>query len=139
MIIKKDKKIIDIVPFDLEIYKEYNKEKIETYSKAIGQIVIEEMKQDTKPKTKHEKKIEKIKRIIENQQKSIDSANIKIKDNQGKAESIYNNYKLVNEILTELKEIRKTHSWKEIKQKLKGHKIIKEINEKDSKIIIELN
>jgi len=40
--------------------------------------------------------------------------------------------------MDELNKISLKHSWKEIKEKLKGHKVIKEINEKEKKIIIEV-
>ena len=51
---------------------------------------------------------------------------------------LYKNYKLIKEILEELKEISKKHSWKEIKEKLKGHKLIKEVIPKEKSVVIEL-
>jgi len=61
-----------------------------------------------------------------------------IKTNNERAEIFYTNYNLIQNIITELKKARKKYSWKEIKEKLKDHKIIKDINEKEGKITIEI-
>ena len=53
-------------------------------------------------------------------------------------EIIYENYQLISDILAQFKAARKTMSWQDIKKKLKGHKIIKQINEKDNQAVIEL-
>jgi len=44
----------------------------------------------------------------------------------------------INEILTEINKAKNKYSWKEIKHRLKGHKIIKNIDEKEKNIIIEI-
>ncbi len=119
----------------LNALRKLSDKKHETNSKSIEEYL---QKLPEKPKTNHEKKINKINNIIEQQEKSIKNIEIKIKENKKKAESIYNNYKLINEILTEITKAREKYSWKEIKHKLKGHKIIKQIDEKEKKIIIEI-
>ncbi len=138
-VIYEDNKVMNVVPCDLEIYKDKKTKKFETFSKAIDYYILEESKLDKKPKTNYEKQLQKIEKIKKKQESRINEININIKENKEKAESIYNNYKLINEILTEIRKARNKHSWKEIKKRLKGHKIIKEINEKEKKIIIELN
>ena len=60
------------------------------------------------------------------------------KTNKEKGELVYQNYQLIDSILKELKDISKNHSWKEIKDKLKGHKLIKEVISKDKSIVLEL-
>lgn len=137
-IIYKENQVFDVVPFDLEIYKEDKKESFDDYNKAIEFFLIEHSKLDLKPKTKNEKQIGKMKKIIENQNASIEEITQKIIITKQTAESIYNNYQLINEILTEIRKAREKHSWKEIKERLKGHKLIKDINEKEGKIIIEI-
>ena len=37
-----------------------------------------------------------------------------------------------------MKKAREKLSWKEIKEKLKGHKMVKEVNEKEGTVTIEL-
>ena len=60
------------------------------------------------------------------------------KESREKGESIYHNYQLIKEVLEELNKASKKYSWKEIKEKLKEHKVIKEINEKDRKVLVEV-
>ena len=61
-----------------------------------------------------------------------------IEENQQKGEAIYHNYQLIDEILKELNKAKQKYSWKEIGEKLKGHKIIKRINEKEKTAVIEI-
>ena len=68
----------------------------------------------------------------------IKETEISAEEESKKAELIYNNYQLVNEILSEIKKARDKYSWSEIKEKLKGHKIIKEVDAKEKKIVVEL-
>ena len=94
-------------------------------------------KKDIK-KSPKQKQIEKLQSIIEQQKekiKELEENELKVRE---KAELIYTHYKLVEEILTEIKKASEKYSWNEIKEKLKGHKIIKEINLKDKQIRIEV-
>lgn len=84
-----------------------------------------------KKKNKNEIIIDAQKEIKKKQETIIEDANIK-------AEIIYKNYSLLQNILNEIKEIKKKFDWKEIKEKTKDHKIIKKINEKQGKIIVNI-
>ncbi len=90
-----------------------------------------------KTKAKNEK-LEKIQKIISMQQKNLDKFEKQAVENQRKGELIYENYKLVEEILAEIKKARAKFSWKEIKEKLKGHKTVKDINEAEGLVEIEI-
>ncbi|MBN2881049.1 NFACT family protein [Candidatus Woesearchaeota archaeon] len=57
---------------------------------------------------------------------------------QRKGELLYENYPLVSDILLQINTARKKLSWDEIKEKLKGHKIIKKIDSAKGIITIEL-
>ena len=46
---------------------------------------------------------------------------------------------MIKEILDEIGKASKKYSWKEIKEKLKGHKTVKEINEKDRKVVVDID
>ncbi|MFH1073047.1 MAG: NFACT family protein [Nanoarchaeota archaeon] len=91
-------------------------------------------------KEKKEKatKKDKIMFIINEQENKIKGFEKQAVESQKKGELIYENYTLVKEILQELKKAREKHTWKEIKERLKGHKIIKEIDEKEGKVVVEL-
>jgi len=74
--------------------------------------------------------------IIKQQETTITGLKKSIKENQEKAEVIYENYEKIKKILTEINKAKKTMSWKEIKKELpKNVKIL----EKEKKIILDID
>jgi predicted ribosome quality control (RQC) complex YloA/Tae2 family protein len=94
-------------------------------------------------KEKHNKKYKdnksKVNKILDTQINVIEKQEKIIKESSLKGDKIYENYKEIQEIITELNEIRKKHSWSDIKKKLNNHDKIKNIEEKVGKITIKLN
>ena len=134
-IVYENDKIKDIVPFELKLYEKLKQEKAPSLNEAINQFLPKTQKKESSP---YEREIEKIKRVIESQKskiKGFEESEIKQRSN---AELIYQNYKLVEEVLTELNKAIEKHSWDEIKKRLKGHKVIKEVDAKEKKVILEL-
>ncbi len=131
--INKDK---DITPFPLKQYEDQDSKKAESFSSALDSHFS---KQAVSPAEKAKQKaIEKQLKIIENQKKHIKQLEKEIKQNQRKSELIYENYQLIKDILTEINKAKKKFTWQEIKDRLKGHKTVKEVNAKDKKVIIEI-
>lgn len=140
MVVYEGDAVKDVVPFDLLAYKDFRKDRKESFNDALDFVLSSDLLKTTKSdelKAK-EKKIEKINTILEIQQKSLGKIELEVKENQRKGEIIYENYQLINEILTEIKKAREKYSWKEIKDRLKGHKVVKNIDEKEGKIIVEI-
>ena len=129
--VKVDGKSKDTIPFDLKVYTDAEKIKYESFSEAL----------DTEVKKKvivKSTKMAKSERMIVSQEANILKLQNDEKVNREKGELIYSKYQDVDGILKELKKAMKTHSLREIKAKLKGHKIIKELSTKDKTIVIEL-
>ena len=82
--------------------------------------------------------IDKTEKIVRQQRKQVEELERKAEENNKKGELIYENYKLVEEVLKEINNAREKYSFDEINKKLKGHKIVKSVDGKDKKIIIEL-
>lgn len=135
-IIYKKKEIQDIVQFELKYYKNLKQKRTPSFNQALDSYFSKEI--EITKKAEFEKKLEKIRNIIKKQESQIKELERSEKENKQKAELLYQNYKLINNLLTELKEISKKHNWKEIKEKLKGHKIIKQVIPSEKSIIIEL-
>ncbi len=132
--------VVDITPFDLKIYNEFKKEELESYNFALNHVLTTKQKTeivDTSTVT-HNVKLNKHETILKAQEKKLIEAENNIKVSTEKGELIYANYQLITDILNNLTEARKTLSWKEIKAKLKDHKIIKQIDEKNGKIVLNL-
>ena len=87
---------------------------------------------------KYLKKLEEMEHIIAEQRAKIKGHETAENENKKKAELIYENYNLIKEIISQIKDAQKKYSWQEIKEKLKGHRIIKEVNVKDKKVVLEL-
>jgi len=137
-IIYKDKEAIDAAPFKLEFYKDNEAKEFETFNSALEHYFINELKLVKKKESPYESKINELKRIVSEQEDTIKKFNDKVAENTKKGELIYSNYSLIKEIIEEINKAKEKHSWKDIKKKLKGHKVIKDVDIKDKRIVIEV-
>jgi predicted ribosome quality control (RQC) complex YloA/Tae2 family protein len=137
LIIYQNKEVKDMTPFKLNIHKDLENKEFKSYNEAFDYYFLNELKKE-KPKTKQEKEIEKLNRRIDQQEQTIKELINKEIQQRKKADLIYQNYKLIDEILKELKKATKKYNWKEIEKKLKGHRIIKSVNSKDKTIEVEI-
>jgi predicted ribosome quality control (RQC) complex YloA/Tae2 family protein len=127
----KDGSLVDITPFEIESFKDMEKKQFDTYSEALDSA-------DLNAKPKQNKQLEKQLVIIQSQEEKLIELEKKIKQNSENGGLIYERYQDIEGILKELKKAREKYSWKEIKEKLKDHKVIKEINESKKEIVLEL-
>lgn len=127
--------VIDITPFDLKYYEKHKKQEFSTFSEAVGYFYSQFKKAK---ESAADKKIKELQRIIENQKQAIEELRKEEHELRQKGELIYHNYNVVKEILDEINKASKKYSWKEIKEKLKGHKVIKDVNEKERKVVVEV-
>ncbi len=127
-----EKDAYPIKPVSLDNARIENAKSFPTFSEAIASI--------NQVKKIEGKNVEltKTAKIASEQQKKIDELHKKADEDKRRGEIIYENYAIVKEIIDEIKKAREKYSWAEIKKKLKGHKIIKDIDEKEGKIKIEL-
>ena len=132
--------ILDITPFELAKYKGKKFETSDSFNLSLSLHLMHLSKQEKKKQhlSKYEHEKVKLEKIIKNQETQIAGMLASSIENQKKGELIYEKYSMLNNIMHELKKAREKYSWKEIKEKLKDHKLIKEIIEKDKKIILEL-
>ncbi|MEK6875819.1 MAG: hypothetical protein AABX63_00290, partial [Nanoarchaeota archaeon] len=98
-----------------------------------------ELKSIKKKESPYAKKINELNRIIEEQKASLEGLKSGEEENRKKAELIYHNYQLIKETLDEINKASKKYSWEEIKEKLKGHKLIKDVDVKDKRVAIEID
>lgn len=132
----------DIVPFKLGFYSAFDNKKSESFNSAFDKVLTTKLKSEIKENvlTGHTEKIGKQEKILQVQSKQVDQMEKDIEDANKKAELIFSNYQLVEEIIKEIKKEMKNLSLNEMKKKLKGkeHKVLKDIIPKDKKIVIEL-
>ena len=136
-IVYKDKLAVDVIAIELDFYKDYEKKEFSSFSAALEHYFTSEA-QLVKKDSPYAKKTNEIMRIITEQETAIKEMQAKEEEIRKNGELIYGNYALIKEILTELNKAKGKYSWEEIKEKLKGHKIIKEVNSRERKIIVDI-
>ncbi len=126
-----------IFPFELQT------KKAEKYYDSFNEAILQNIELKDMQKEKYDKQKEKIDAIINQQSKILEETEKEIIENQRKAESIYEHYKELEDIIKVIKDAQKKYGWKEVKKRLKEDKkfsrIIKDINEKEQTITIELD
>jgi len=124
----------------IEMMQFKNGEKYERYyellDKLSTKVVFEEQK--NRALSGYNEKIKKIENIIKKQELQLKKAIIEAEENQKKGDMLYENYTEIKKLFDNLREARKTYSWKEIKEHLKKNKKIIKIDEANNEIIIEL-
>jgi predicted ribosome quality control (RQC) complex YloA/Tae2 family protein len=130
----------DITPFSLSFYASFPSAEFDNFSDALDSVLTKKLEAKAIETTEKaaKTKIDKIKEMIAQQQSRLEGIEKSEKENQRKAELIYENYIGVKELLEELNDLRKKTSWQELKAKFKDHKLVKEINENTGEVIVEL-
>ena len=136
-VILENDKVIDFIPFNFEFYsdKKYEKKEFPTFNESVAYFYSQFREEK---ETEYDKRLQSLQRIAEQQKSTIEEMKKDEKEMREKGELIYHNYQLIKEVLEELNKASKKYSWKEIKEKLKNHKTIKDINEKDRKVVVEI-
>ena len=135
-VILQDNNPVDATPFSLKFYEKSEKKNFSSFNEALSFFYshFTEIK-----KTDFDKKLRGLQRIIDEQKQAIAHLREEEKELRVKGEFIYHKYNLVKEILDEINKASKKHGWKEVKEKLKDHKIIKEVDEENRKVIVEVD
>ncbi|MGE0793184.1 MAG: NFACT family protein [Candidatus Woesearchaeota archaeon] len=143
--IDKNSEINKITDLDLEIiYSSFQKiinRKEENFNKKISEEVLKSLKEESK-KDEHKKTnevVSKLNKIIKAQSNQLTGLDASQQENQEKGELIYKNYVEVEKILNEIKTLKKTMSWKDIKEKLKQNKLFVSLDENNGTLILNLN
>jgi len=136
-IILENDEFTDVAPIDLEFYVDYKNKKFSSFNEALEEYYAHQLK-SIKKESPYTNKINELNRIIEEQKMSLEGLKSKEEENRKKAEAIYNNYQLIKEVLEEINKASKKYSWEEIKEKLKGHKLIKDVDVKNKTVVVDI-
>ncbi len=138
-LVKQEGQIIDVVPCLLDRYKHAACIKKDTFLEAIDTVLSEGIFEAKRTLvTKQDKKITSLKTMIEMQEKQITSMSEEYQINQKIGTLIYENYQQLAPILKQLQDAQKTKSWKEVKKVLENNPLVKQINEQNREVIVEL-
>lgn len=114
--------------------------KFSSFNEAIDEVISKKMLQTSSVELNLAKtsKLQKTKLIIKEQEESIVKLARDVEENKRKAELIFENYQEVNKLLIQLNIDRKKLTWDEVKEKYQNNKIVKQINEKQGLVIVDL-
>jgi predicted ribosome quality control (RQC) complex YloA/Tae2 family protein len=139
---------VDVLPFELEQYKEYEKQYFDSFNKALDEFFGKEVV-EAERKIQESAKKEKVdiyQRRLQQQQAAIEKFEKEANKYNSIAEAIYAHYPFVEEVLTVLTNARKSgYSWDDIKSKLKeaddipSAKLIQSIDPKSGTIVMDLD
>jgi predicted ribosome quality control (RQC) complex YloA/Tae2 family protein len=138
----KDNIPVDLIPFKMHHLKQQDlptPSTIDSINLAIEKIFSNFALQKSKSLASAEKKLQKTRKMIDDQKLLITQMEKKELELKQKADIIYHNYQTISSLLNDLEEISKKHPWKEIQKKLQGHKVIKLVDPKEKTITVELN
>jgi len=114
----------DVVPIDLKIYEDDEKEIFETYNLAADEFYSSKVREDIK--SEYEGiwggEVKKFEKRLKIQEDTLAKFHMTIQESKKKGDLIYSNYGKVQNILDIIKEARKKYSWNEISSKLKQAK-----------------
>ena len=131
---------IDIIPFTIQKYASSQNEETEKLNTAFDKVFTQKSadKKVQDIQTKKDKELEKIQNTIKIQKKQFEKIKKESDENQRKGELLYEKYHVIEEILRQIALAKKTKSFKEMKEKLKDHQIIKDLDETTGDITVEL-
>lgn len=118
----------------------YEESEHESFNEALDSVFTTVLKSKTVSKADiaFQEKLKKAENIFNSQKSALEKHEKTILDSTAKGDLIYQHFAELTEILNQLKKARETMTWKELKEKLKGHKIIKKVNEKKGTMVIDL-
>lgn len=130
----------DIVPVDVLAYADLTKKLFNSFNEALDDFfTAHESTKSKESATKTiTKNLSKIDVMIREQEKRIKGLELSAEDNKKKGEMIFEKYQELTTLLKHIDELRKKHSWKEVKGMLKEYKYIKNIDEAKGEITLEL-
>ncbi|BAW30939.1 MAG TPA: ribosome rescue protein RqcH [Methanothermobacter sp.] len=116
---------LDVVPLELEIYNDYDREYYNTYNEAADEFFTGKIREKIKMEKRGiwEEEIGKYEKRLKIQKETLKAYERKAKESSLKGDLIYSNYKLIENLLETISKARKEHPYHEVLKRLeKGKK-----------------
>lgn len=133
VVVIQDGKKVDAVPFPLSIYEHCVQSRMDTFNQALDQVFEPEIEDAVEKKV-----VSKIQRRLDRQEEALKTLGVGIIENRVKAELIYQNYNLVNELLNDILDARERGIREEVFDTLLERDHVKQINDLDEYAVVEL-
>jgi predicted ribosome quality control (RQC) complex YloA/Tae2 family protein len=138
VLVKKDEKISDVLPFEFDSYSNMNFENTDNFTRALENFI------DTKKEGKHEigekeRRFEKLHRQLLQQQESVVDLEKRIKEKKLEGDLIYLNFPQCEALLKEIAQIMGRKEKDEKIQQINKKEIVKEFDPLSNKLVVLLH
>ncbi len=140
-IVLKDGEYIDVLPIELEYYKDYEKKYFETFNDALDEYYAKLLAKESEKKEKNPE-IEKLKARLKSQLEKLKEFEREAEMYRRTGDFIYESWKKVEAIHSAFLKAREEKSWSEIKEIVKNSKlsqIVKRINPEKNSVTVLLD
>ncbi len=145
-IVQKGGENLAAVPFPMERFRDTDFKRYETFNRALDDFFSEKEKEDVEKEAEKRKdeKLSKVQRIKKEQEEVEERMSEKKEESEKKANIIYENYSLVDDILSGIqKAMNSDISWSEVKRRIKDEetpqaRAIKELKENEGVVVLEV-
>lgn len=118
-IVLKDGDYLDVVPMDLLSYSDYEKRYFKSFNEALDDYYSKKLSEMDELESKKSEELEKLKKRLEIQKESLRKFKEEAELFKRTGDAIYENYQMVEKILTAFKNAKQKKSWKEIEEIVK--------------------
>jgi predicted ribosome quality control (RQC) complex YloA/Tae2 family protein len=138
--VKQDRKTIDLIPIPFQSYLESEFVTTDSFNKGLQEF-IDFRKIDKKEKSKYQIKIEKLKRQLLQQKKTIEDFKKKIEQKKIEGDIIYLNFQVCQELLDDITQILKLKEKEEKISQINKNRIVKNFDptSNELKVILQDN
>jgi len=140
-IVVSDNKYVDVLPFELEYYSDFDKKYFPTLNDALDEFYSKEITTEKKDVS-----IQKLKKRLEKQLEAKENFEKELKLMKETGDTIYENYQTIEEIMNAFKSARKSMSWDEISKEIAEKKkesglisLVKSLNPAENTVTISIN
>ena len=138
VLVKKDGKPIDILPFKFKSYENLDFEQVNRFTKNLQEFINIKKKTKKQKETNTKKKLGKLNRQLLQQQTAVKDLGEKIKQKKIEGELIYLNFNQCENLLNEITEVLEYKDKKEKIEKINKQGLVKEFDPLSNMLVIYL-
>ena len=137
VLVNKDSKTVNVLPFEFKSYTDVTFEKKESFTRSL-EIFTEIKKEEKKKESKTSKQVEKLNRQLFQQKQAIEELTKQIELKKFEGNIIYLNYQEIEEVLNEIKDILELKEKNEDINKINEKVIVKRFNPTENLLLLNL-
>ena len=138
VIVKKDNKIIDVLPFKFQSYKDFTFEETKSFLKSFDLFINEKTEPKKTKKEKSDDIVEKLNRQLKMQKDAVIRLRKEIKNKKIIGDIIYIHYQEIEELLKNINLVLEKKDKKQDIKKINDLDIVKEFNPEKNLLILNL-